>query len=158
MPGEDGAQSALFATFDLEARIPARHPLRSVRSAAAPVLAALGPRLRQLYPGGHSPIAPEQVLRAHLVWALMGIPSERQLLEELDYNLLYRWFIGLGVDAPMWSRAAFQAHRRKLVRAGVLAAFTGGTLARLRAAQLAAPQFRANLPLLEAWSGQQALL
>ena len=154
MPGEDGAQAALFTTLDVEARIPARHPLRAVRSAAATALAPLAPQLRALYPGGASRIAPEQVLRAQLLWALMGIASERQLLEELDYNLLYRWFVGLALDTPAWSRAAFMTHRRKLLHAGLTAAFTAGTLARLTPTQLHNPHFRTDQLLLETWAGQ----
>jgi transposase len=151
----DGRQASLFAMTPIEARIPRQHPLRTVRTVAAEVGAGLRPRIDRCYPAaGRGQIAPEEVLRALLLWGLYGHASERRLIEELDYNLLYRWFIGLGIDDPLWSRETFREHRHRLDQGGVVSAFIAGCMTRLTTRILANPHFAPNRALLEAWSGQ----
>jgi transposase len=151
----DARQSSLFSTLQIEDRIPRTHPLRQVRSAACAVLGELRHRLDGIYPPDSRTVAaPEEVLRSMLLWGLYGIPSERRLMEELDYNLLYRWFVGLQLDDQLWSRAAFSAHRRRLHKADLIGEFVRLTLTRLPGRVLGNPHFTPNRPLLEAWAGQ----
>ena len=152
----DARQSSLFSTLQIEDRIPRAHPLRPVRTAACAVLAELRPRLDRLYPSAsrNTAAAPEEVLRSMLLWGLYGIPSERRLIEELDYNLLYRWFVGLQLDDQLWSRRAFSEHRKRLNKAGLIGEFVRLTLVRLPGRLLGNPHFTPNRPLLEAWAGQ----
>lgn len=151
----DARQASLFSTLQIEDRIPRAHPLRPVRVAACTVLGELRHRLDAIYPAdGRTVAAPEEVLRSMLLWGIYGIPSERRLMEELDYNLLYRWFVGLQLDDHLWSRPAFMAHRKRLNKAGLIGEFVRLTLARLPERLLANPHFTPNRPLLEAWAGQ----
>lgn len=156
MRSADARQSTLFSMVLTEDRVPRTHPLREIREAAAAVVAGMRWKLDAAYPpGGKTVAAPEEVLRALLLWGLYGIPSERRLMEELDYNLLYRWFVGLQLDDPMWSRQAFMDHRKRLAGAGLISEFMRGVLSRLPARVLGNPHFTPNRPLLEAWAGQQ---
>jgi transposase len=108
MRGTDGRSGELFSYVDLEKRIPAKHPLRLVRSVVNDVLAALDGDFAKAYAqSGRPSIPPERLLRALLLQAFYTIRSERQLIEQLDYNLLYRWFVGLGVDEPVWVPTVF---------------------------------------------------
>jgi transposase len=158
MRSDDITQDVLFSFLDVEKRIPARHPIRALRSAAGEVLAALRPRLDELYARfARAGLPPEQVLRALAIWAMYGVPSERRLLEELEYNLLYRWFVGLSPDARVWSRAAFRDHRRRLHGAGLDAEFLTRLFARSQGRVLANPHFTVNRALVEAWIGQQSI-
>jgi transposase len=155
MRATDARQGTLFTVLTVEDRVPRNHPLRPVRAAAGETLAEIRHLIDRCYPAaGRTAAAPEEVLRALLLWALYGIPSERRLVEELDYNLLYRWFVGLQLDDRLWSRPSFSDHRHRLQKHGVVAEFIGRTLARLPARVLANPHFTPNRPLLEAWVGQ----
>jgi transposase len=155
MRSADARQSSLFTMLQTEDRVPRAHPLRKVREAAAGALADMRHRLDAAYPAGADlAAAPEEILRAMLLWALYGIPSERRLLEELEYNLLYRWFVGLHLDDRTFARVTFSTHRRRLDRAGLVRDFASRTLARLPPKVLANPHFTPNRPLLESWVGQ----
>jgi transposase len=103
MRGADGRSGELFSYVDLEERVPPKHPLRLVRKVVNDVLAELDGDFAKAYArSGRPSIPPERLLRALLLQAFYTIRSERQLMEQLDYNLLYRWFVGLGVDEPVW--------------------------------------------------------
>ena len=103
MRGTDEASGALFSYVDLEERVPARHPLRLIRRIVNDALASLDAEFGALYADfGHPSIAPERLIRASLLQILFSIRSERQLMEQLDDNLLFRWFVGLGIDDPVW--------------------------------------------------------
>ena len=105
MRGEDERGGGLFSYVDLEARVPADHPLRPIRALVDEALAVLSADFERLYSRtGRPSIAPEKLLRALLLQAFYTIRSERQLMEQLDYNLLFRWFVGLSIDAPVWTR------------------------------------------------------
>jgi transposase len=105
MRGSDERTGALFSFVDLEERVPAKHPLRKIRQIVNDALATLDGEFSKLYAfEGRPSIAPEKLLRASLLQAFYSVRSERQLMEQLDYNLLFRWFVGLGVDDPVWCR------------------------------------------------------
>ena len=113
MRGEDARADGLFSYLDLEARVPADHSLRAIRVLVDEALAALSADFARLYSKtGRPSIAPEKLLRALLLQAFYTIRSERQLMEQLDYNLLFRWFVGLSMDAPVWEAA--QAHQGRV--------------------------------------------
>ena len=108
MRGQHERTGPLFSYISTEDRIPASHPLRQVRRLADQVLDRLNPTFCQLYPeGGRPSIPPEQLLLALLLQAIYGIRSERMLIEQLDYNLLFRWFVGLNPDDPVWYPTPF---------------------------------------------------
>ena len=99
MRGADETSGSLFSYVDLEARIPARHPLRTIRQVVNEALASLDAEFEALYTDfGRPSIAPERLIRASLLQILFSIRSERQLMEQMNYNLLFRWFVGLGID------------------------------------------------------------
>lgn len=124
MRGADERTGELFSYVDLEKRVPASHPLRLVRGVVNDVLAALDGDFSRAYaPSGRPSIAPERLLRALLLQAFYTIRSERQLMEQLDYNLLYRWFVGLGVDEPVWVPTVFTKNRDRLLEADVARKF-----------------------------------
>jgi transposase len=102
MRGTDHQQSGMFSYISAERRVPRDHPLRAIRTMADRVLRELGPRFARLYASSGRPsIAPEKLLRALLLQILYTVRSERQLIEQLDYNLLFRWFVGLSMDDPV---------------------------------------------------------
>src|SRR4051794_23914479 len=118
MRGSDERTGELFSYVDLEKRVPAKHPLRLVRSVVNEVLASLDSDFSNAYADcGRPSIPPERLLRALLLQAFYTIRSERQLMEQLDYNLLYRWFVGLGVDEAVWVPTVFTKNRDRLLEA-----------------------------------------
>jgi transposase len=124
MRGTEDGQGQLFSYVSLEQRIPADHPLRTIRALVEPILGDLSPRLATLYAdGGRPSIPPEQLLRALLLQVLYTVRSERQLMEQLDFNLLYRWFVGLPLDAVVWHPTTFTKNRDRLLAGDVAAAF-----------------------------------
>jgi transposase len=124
MRGSDTRTGELFSYVDLEDRVPAKHPLRAVRWVVNDVLAALDGEFSRAYAdSGRPSIPPERLLRALLLQAFYTIRSERQLMEQLDYNLLYRWFVGLGVDDPVWVPTVFTKNRDRLLEADVARKF-----------------------------------
>src|SRR3954465_2281678 len=116
MRGEDQQTGALFSYVSLESRVPATHPLRIIRRLADQILASLEPKWNSLYSRtGRPSIAPERLLRALLLQVFYTVRSERQLMEQLDYNLLIRWFVGLGIDEPVWDATTFTKNRDRLL-------------------------------------------
>src|SRR3954452_12889221 len=124
MRGSDVRAGDLFSYVDLEKRVPAKHPLRLVRVVVNEVLSRFDGDFAKAYAiGGRPSIAPERLLRALLLQAFYTIRSERQLMEQLDYNLLYRWFVGLGVDESVWVPTVFTKNRDRLLDAEVARKF-----------------------------------
>ena len=120
MRGEDERGGGLFSYVDLEARVPADHPLRPIRVLVDEALAALSADFERLYSRtGRPSIAPEKLLRVLLLQAFYTIRSERQLMEQLDYNLLFRWFVGLSMDTPVWDATVYSKNRDRLVAGDV---------------------------------------
>jgi transposase len=116
MRGSDATTGSLFSYVDLEARVPATHPLRVIREIVNGALADLDGEFERLYDGmGRASIAPERLLRASLLQAFYSVRSERQLMEQIDYNLLFRWFVGLGIDDPVWDHSTFSKNRGRLL-------------------------------------------
>src|ERR687883_1091384 len=114
MRGDDEICGSFFSYVDLEARVRADHPLRSIREIANVALAALSADFAALYSGmGRPSVPPEKLLRAMLLQAFYSVRSERQLMEQLDYNLLFRWFVGLSLDAVVWDVTVFTKNRER---------------------------------------------
>jgi transposase len=124
MRGQEQPQGALFIYRTMEERVPADHPLRSLRTMVDQVLARLAPELEAMYAGtGRPSIPPEQLLKALLLQIIYSIRSERQLVEHLDFNLLYRWFVGLSADDAVWHHSTFTKNRERLEQVDLAAHF-----------------------------------
>ena len=158
MRGAEDGQAVLFSYVALEERIPPDHPLRALKALVEPVLAELSPRLEAIYEAdGRPSIPPEQLLRALLLQVLYTIRSERQLIEDLQYNLLYRWFVGLGLDAPVWHATTFTKNRERLLAGDVAEAVLQGVLRQAQARGLLSHEhFTVDGTLLEAWASQKS--
>ncbi|MGH8512149.1 MAG: IS5 family transposase [Gammaproteobacteria bacterium] len=158
MRGPDERQAILFSYRSIEDRIPADHPLRAMRSLVDPLLVELSPRFQALYAAiGRPSIAPEQLLRALLLQVLYTIRSERQLMEQLDYNLLYRWFVGLTPDDPVWVPTVFTKNRDRLLAGRIAEAFFQAVLDVANQHQLLShDHFTVDGTLLEAWASQKS--
>src|ERR1039458_3307599 len=116
MRGQVTRQVELFSFIPLEARVPEKHPLRPIRDLVDEVLRRMSADFDRLYSSNGRPsIPPEQLLKALLLQVLFTIRSERQLVEQLKYNLLYRWFVGLGMTGRVWDRSTFSKNRERLV-------------------------------------------
>ena len=124
MRGDDQQTGHLFSYLSPEDRIPADHPLRPIRQMTDAVLGRLSPRFDRLYSDiGRPSIPPEQLLRALLLQTLYTVRSERLLMEQLQYNLLFRWFIGLSMDDPVWVPTVFSKNRDRLLEGDIAQAF-----------------------------------
>src|SRR5262245_37579545 len=116
MRGSDERSGALFSYVDLEARVPTGHPLRAIRAIVNQALGELSPTFGRIYARlGRPSIPPEMLLRALLLQAFYSIRSERQLMERLDFDLLFRWFVGLGIDDAVWDHSSFSKNRDRLL-------------------------------------------
>ena len=130
MRGPDHKQSSLFSYTNIEDRIAVDHPLRRVKVMADMVLHSMSPTFDSLYAeGGRPSIAPERLLRALLLQCLFSIRSERALIEHLDFNMMFRWFVGLSQDEPVWDHSSFSANRDRLFKESVMREFFGGVVA-----------------------------
>ena len=137
MRGTDHKQSPLFSYVNLEDRIPRDHPLRRVKVLADMVLRSMSAHFDALYAeGGRPSLAPERLLRASLLQCLVSIRSERALVEHIDFNLMYRWFVGLTLDEAIWDHSTFSANRERLLKESVMREFFGGVAAIAEWAQL----------------------
>lgn len=154
MRGSDKRSGSLFSYVDLEARIPAKHPLRVILEIVNDTLASLDAEFSKLYEDtGRESVAPERLLRASLLQAFYSVRSERQLMEQLDYNLLFRWFVGLGVDDPVWDHSTFSKNRDRLLDADVAAKFLAAFLRHAKVKRfLSDEHFSVDGTLLEAWA------
>jgi transposase len=155
MRGDDRRQQAMFSYLSPEQRVPQDHPLRPIRAMVDAVLRDLSPTFDRLYAQeGRPSVPPEQLLRALLLQVLYTVRSERQLMEQLDYNLLFRWFVGLNMDEPVWDPTTFTKNRQRLLDGDVAQAFFDRVLAQARARHLlSADHFTVDGTLLEAWAG-----
>ena len=154
MRGADDDTSQLFSYLSPETRVRADHPLRALRQLTDAALAELSPQFDRLYSAiGRLSIPPEQLLRALLVQTLYTIRSERLLMEEIDYSILFRWFVGLGLDEPIWSPSTFSKNRDRLLEGDVAAAFFDVVRNRAAAAGLLSDEhFTVDGTQLEAWA------
>jgi transposase len=158
MRGEDRRSGGLFSYVDLEARVPADHPLRPIRAIVDDALNALSGEFAALYSHlGRPSIPPERLLRALLLQAFYSVRSERLLMEQLDYNLLFRWFIGLGIDDPVWHPTAFTTNRDRLLGGEVAAKFLAAVLDHARVRELLSREhFSIDGTLIEAWASMKS--
>jgi len=160
MRGSDMRTGELFSYVDIEDRVPSNHPLRLIRRIVNDVLAALDGEFGSLYAAeGRPSIAPERLLRALLLQAFYTIRSERQLMEQLHYNLLYRWFVGLGVDDPVWVPTVFTKNRDRLLEADVARKFLRELLAHKEVrALLSDEHFSVDGTQLAAWASMKSFV
>ena len=158
MRGADEQSGSMFSYVSLEERVPPDHPLRTIRRITDRALERLSPRLGTLYIHfGRPSIPPEKLLRALLLQALYTIRSERQLMEQLDYNLLFRWFVGLGMDDAVWSPTTFTKNRDRLLDGDIAAAFFDAVLIHADSQRLLSDEhFTVDGTLLEAWASQKS--
>jgi transposase len=149
---------SFFRTLILEKRVRADHPLRAIRALTEPALAALSTEFAALYSGtGRPSIAPEMLLRAMLLQAFYSVRSERQLMERLEFDLLFRWFVGLGVDDPVWDHSTFSKNRDRLLAGEIAAKFLSAVLAQPRVKRLLSSEhFSVDGTLVEAWASMKS--
>jgi transposase len=150
----------MFSYVSPEKRVPKDHPLRAMREMVDRALGELSGRFEGLYAKtGRPSIAPEKLLRALLLQVLYTVRSERQLMEQLDYNLLFRWFVGLNADDPVWDATVFTKNRDRLLAGDVAQAFFEAVLSQAKAKRLlSAEHFTVDGTLIEAWASQKSLV
>jgi len=158
MRGEDQRSGSLFSYVDIEGRVPADHPLRQIREIVNEALSALSKRFEALYaPEGRPSIPPERLLRASLLQMFYSVRSERQLMERLDFDLLFRWFVGLGVDDPVWDASVFSKNRDRLLNTEIAQQFLSALLALPRVKRLLSREhFTVDGTLLKAWASMKS--
>ena len=158
MRGKDTQQSAMFSYISPERRVPADHPLRPIRGMVDAALKGLSRSFGQMYPDwGRPSIAPEKLLRALLLQLLYSIRSERLLMEQLEYNLLFRWFVGLNMDEPVWVPTVFSKNRDRLLSGDIAAKFFAQVLDQARSSDLLSDEhFSLDGTLIEAWASQKS--
>jgi len=159
MRGDDEQQSGMFSYVSAEQRAPQDHPLRAMRRMTDTALRGLSRRFDAMYAKrGRPSIAPEKLLRALLLQMLYSIRSERLLMEQLDYNLLFRWFVGLNMDDRVWDASTFSQNRERLLRSDVAGAFFDQVRRQAEEAGLMSDEhFSVDGTLIEAWAGQKSL-
>ena len=158
MRGRDDRSEGLFSYIRLEERVPADHPLRRIRALADEALASLNDRFAELYSWtGRPSIPPEMLLRATLLQAFFSVRSERLLMEQIDYNLLFRWFVGLPMDAPAWHPTVFTHNRDRLLEAEVAREFLAALLALPKVKRLLSDDhFSVDGTLIDAWASMKS--
>lgn len=158
MRGEDSQIGSLFSYVSCEARVPADHPLRVIRAIVDEALEVLSSEFEALYSSvGRPSIPPEKLLRALLLQAFFGLRSERQLMEQLDYNLLFRWFVGLSVDAPVWDASTFSKNRDRLLEGDVARRLLAAIVSQPRVKVLMSDEhFSVDGTLIQAWASHKS--
>jgi len=160
MRGEDQRSEGFFSYVRLEARIPADHPLRAIRELVDAALQELSRSFDRLYAReGRPSIPPERLLRALLLQAFYTVRSERQLMEQLDYNLLFRWFVGLSADDPVWDATVFCKNRDRLLDGDIAAKFFASVLNLPKVRKLLSSEhFSVDGTLIEAWASMKSFV
>jgi transposase len=158
MRGEDEKQTAMYSYVTLSQRIPADHPARQIRSMVDRALEKMDAQLDELYSTtGRPSIAPERLLRASLLMILYSIRSERQLMEQLNYNLLFRWFVGLEMDDPVWDVTVFTKNRERLIGGAVSQQLLDSVLVEAREHDLLSEEhFTVDGTLIQAWASARS--
>jgi transposase len=158
MRGEDIQQHDLFSYGSLEERVPADHPLRPIRLMVDEALGSLSSRFDEIYgEDGRKSIPPERLLRALLLQMLYSVRSERMLMEQLEYNLLFRWFVGLSANEPVWHPTVFTKNRDRLLEGAVAEEFFSLIVRQARSRKLLSDEhFTVDGTLVEAWAGQKS--
>jgi transposase len=158
MRGQDTQQSALFSYLSPEDRVPPNHPLRRMRPIVDTALKSLSAAFDEMYSAvGRPSIAPEKLLKSLLLQVLYTIRSERLLMEQLGYNLLFRWFVGLNMDESVWVPTVYSKNRDRLLAGDIAEKFFAEVLNQARAADLLSDEhFSVDGTLIEAWAGQKS--
>lgn len=158
MRGDDQQSGHLFSYLSPEQRVPADHPLRAIRAMTDEALRQLSPQFEAIYATtGRPSVPPEQLLRALLLQALYTVRSERLLVEQLEYNLLFRWFVGLAMDDVVWTPTTFTKNRERLLAGDIARQFFDAVLSQARAQRILSDEhFTVDGTLLEAWAGQKS--
>jgi transposase len=158
MRGTDEASGSLFSYVDLEERIPAGHPLRKIRQIVNDAPTSLDTEFDALCTDfGRPSIAPERLIRASLLQILFSIRSERQLMEQMDYNLLFRWFVGLGIDDPVWVPTVFSKNRDRLLTTDMSRKVMAAILAHPQVKPLLSDEhFSVDGTLVKAWASMKS--
>ena len=156
MRGSDPKQDGMFSYVSPEQRVPAEHPLRPLRTMVDDILKEMSPRFAKLYADrGRPSIPPERLLRALLLQILYTVRSERLLVEQLNYNLLFRWFVGMGMDEVVWNHAVFSKNRERLLNEEVAEVFFQRVLERAKP-YLSDEHFTVDGTLIEAWASHKS--
>jgi transposase len=160
MRGSDGVTGSLFSYVDIEARIPSGHPIRTIRRIVNEVLARLDAEFAAMYSGiGRPSIAPERLLRGSLLQIMFSVRSERQLMEQLDYNLMFRWFVGLGIDDSVWDHSVYSKNRDRLLEADIARKFLKGIIEHPEVAPLLSDEhFTVDGTLVNAWASLKSFV
>jgi transposase len=158
MRGTDHQQSSMFSYISAEQRVPKDHPLRMIRAMTDAALGELGAKFDAMYAShGRPSIPPEKLLRALLLQFLYTVRSERLLMEQLDYNFLFRWFVGLSIDDPVWDATTFSKNRERLLKGEVAEGFFTAVVEQARAQGLLSDEhFTVDGTLIEAWAGHKS--
>jgi transposase len=156
MRGDDQQQSGMFSYVTLEDRVPVEHPLREIRKTVDEVLRGMAKEFDSMYAkSGRPSVPPERLLRAVLLQIFYSVRSERMLMEQLTYNLLFRWFVGLEMDEAVWNHAVFSKNRERLLNQEVARAFFERVLAQAKR-HLSDEHFTVDGTLIEAWASQKS--
>src|ERR671916_3499962 len=160
MRGADEQTGALFSFLSPDAMVPKDHPLRAIRPLVNAALARLSPDFARLYaPTGRASIAPEKLLRTLLLQAFYSVRSERQLMEQLTYNMLFRWFVGLAMDAPVWDVTVFTKNRERLLEGDIARGFLRAVLVDPAVKRLLSSEhFSVDGTVIEAWASMKSFV
>ena len=154
MRGDDRQQADMYSYISPEQRVRENHPLRKIRAMADEALKNMSARFNQMYAKtGRPSIAPEKLLRAQLIQMLYSVRSERLLMEEIDYSMLYRWFVGMNLDEPVWDATVFTKNRNRLLEGDVAREFLAEVVGQAQAQGLTSDEhFTVDGTLIEAWA------
>ena len=156
MRGDDNQQEGMFSYISPEKRVPADHPLRPIRKMVDEILKEMSPKFAKLYSEvGRPSIAPERLFRSLLLQIFYSVRSERMLIEPLQYNLLFRWFVGMEMDEAVWNHAVFSKNRERLLNEGIAESFFQQVLERARP-YMSDEHFTVDGTLIEAWASQKS--
>jgi transposase len=156
MRGDDRRQSEMFSYMSLEQRVPQEHPLRAIRKVVDELLRAMSKEFETLYASNGRPsVPPERLMRAVLLQVFYSVRSERLLMEQLDYNLLFRWFVGLEMDEPVWNHAVFSKNRDRLLNQEIAQKFFQRVLSQAKP-HLSDEHFTVDGTFIEAWASQKS--
>jgi transposase len=156
MRGDDNQQEGIFSYISPEKRVPADHPLRPIRKMVDEILKEMSPQFAKLYSDvGRPSIAPERLLRSLLLQIFYSVRSERMLIEQLQYNLLFRWFVGMEMDEAVWNHAVFSKNRERLLNEEIAEGFFQRVLERAKP-HMSDEHFTVDGTLIEAWASQKS--
>src|ERR1700756_3212185 len=156
MRGDDDLQEGMFSYISPEKRVPADHPLRPIRKMVDEILKEMSPRFAKLYSDvGRPSIAPERLLRSLLLQIFYSVRSERMLIEQLQYNMLFRWFVGMEMDEAVWNHAVYSKNRERLLNEGIAEEFFQRVLERAKP-YMSDEHFTVDGTLIEAWASHKS--